>query len=298
MRREVPSSRSNFRSPGIGPAGRGERDPDHSASTIATPFLKRASLALAAAIVFGCAGPGPDRAPKRPPDLSRIPDAVPRTEPRSASGNPTFYEVFGRRYYVLDTASGYRERGIASWYGEKFHGRRTSSGEPYDMYAMTAAHKTLPLPAYVRVTNLQNGKSVVVRVNDRGPFVDNRLIDLSYAAAVKLDMTRSGTAMVEIESIGPSSRQQSAQSRPTPLPEGGMFIQAGAFRSEANAQSLVRRIEAEVPGKHRVFVKQDRIDGQPIYRVRVGPVSGVADFDAIVAQMARIGIPDAYLALD
>jgi len=259
---------------------------------------RRISLALIAVIAAGCAGPAPDRAPKRPPDLSRVPDAVPRAEPRSASGNPPFYEVLGHRYHVLDSASGYRERGVASWYGEKFHGRRTSSGEPYDMYAMTAAHKTLPLPAYVRVTNLQNGKSVVVRVNDRGPFVDNRLIDLSYAAAVKLDMTRAGTAMVEIESIGPSGRQQSVQAAPEVVQAAGMFIQAGAFRSRANAESLVRRIESEVPGPHKVFVRQDRVDGQPIYRVRVGPVAGVDDFDKIVEQMARIGIPDAYLALD
>ncbi len=259
---------------------------------------RAACLVLAAAMLAGCAGPSADRAPKRPPDLSRVPDAVPRSEPRSASGNPRFYEVLGQRYYVLDTASGYRERGVASWYGEKFHGRRTSSGEPYDMYAMTAAHKTLPLPAYVRVTNLQNGKSVVVRVNDRGPFVDNRLIDLSYAAAVKLDMTRSGTAMVEIESIGPSSREHSVQTAAAPSSGDGMFIQAGAFRSKANAESLVRRIESEVPGSHKVFVLQDHVDGQPIYRVRVGPVAGVPDFDRIVEQMARIGIADAYLALD
>jgi len=265
---------------------------------VAAQASRWVAAALVAAFLAGCAGPAADRAPKRPPDVSRVPDAVPRAEPRSASGNPTFYEVLGHRYYVLESASGYRERGVASWYGEKFHGRRTSSGEPYDMYAMTAAHKTLPLPAYVRVTNLQNGKSVIVRVNDRGPFVDNRLIDLSYTAAVKLDMTRSGTAMVEVEAIGPSSRSESPQTMSAPVPEGGMYIQAGAFRSRANAESLVRRIETQVPGGHRVFVKQDHMDGKPIYRVRVGPVAGVDDFDSIVEQMARIGIPDAYLALD
>ena len=259
--------------------------------------LARLGVLLALAVAAGCAGPAPDRAPKRPPDVSGVPDAVPRAEPRSSSGNPPSYEVFGRRYHVLDSASGYRERGVASWYGEKFHGRRTSSGEPYDMYAMTAAHKTLPLPAYVRVTNLQNGKSVVVRVNDRGPFVDNRLIDLSYAAAVRLEMTRAGTAMVEVESVGPSTRREAAETEPTPAPDG-MFVQAGAFRSRANAESLVRMIRSAVPGGHQVFVKQDQMGGQPIYRVRVGPVAGVDDFDRIVEQMARIGIPDAYLALD
>ncbi len=137
--------------------------------------------------------------------MDAIPDAVPRVEPRSARGNPVAYEVFGKRYFILATADGYRERGVASWYGPTFHARPTSSGEPYDMYAMTAAHKTLPIPAYVRVTNLSNGRSVVVRVNDRGPFVDNRIIDLSYTAAHKLDMTRAGTAFVEVEVITPGT---------------------------------------------------------------------------------------------
>src|ERR1019366_1818238 len=116
-------------------------------------------------------------------------------------GNPPFYEVFGKRYYVLPSSADYVEIGVASWYGPGFHEIRTSTHEPYDMYGMTAAHKTLPLPAYVRVTNLQNGRSVVVRVNDRGPFVGNRIIDLSYTAAAKLDMLRNGTAMVEVRSI-------------------------------------------------------------------------------------------------
>ena len=130
---------------------------------------------------------------------------VPRYEPRSRNGNPPFYDVMGKRYFVLSSSVGYVERGVASWYGPGFHKVRTSTGEPYDMYAMTAAHKTLPLPAYVRVTNLQNGRSIVVRVNDRGPFVGNRIIDLSYTAAYKLDMLRNGTAMVEVRSLEPVS---------------------------------------------------------------------------------------------
>jgi rare lipoprotein A len=133
-----------------------------------------------------------------------VPDAIPRVEPRSHYGNPPYYEVFGKRYYVLASSADYVERGVASWYGPGFHRELTSTRESYDMYAMTAAHKTLPLPAYVRVTNLQNGRSVVVRVNDRGPFVGNRIIDLSYSAAARLDMLRDGTAMVEIRSIDPT----------------------------------------------------------------------------------------------
>ncbi|MGN6453259.1 MAG: septal ring lytic transglycosylase RlpA family protein, partial [Steroidobacteraceae bacterium] len=146
----------------------------------------------------------PPAAPAPPPRADTVPDAVPRVEPRSAHGNPPFYDVLGRRYYVLATADGYLDRGVASWYGPTFHGGNTSSGESYDMYAMTAAHKTLPLPCYARVTNLRNGRSVVVRINDRGPFVANRLIDLSYSAAAKLDMIREGTTLVEVRALTPS----------------------------------------------------------------------------------------------
>ena len=122
-------------------------------------------------------------------------------EPRSTRGNPVYYEVFGKRYYLLATAEGYKERGVASWYGPDFHARPTSSGEPYDMYAMTAAHKTLPIPAYARVTNLSNGRSVVVRINDRGPFVRGRIIDVSRAAAERLGMLRAGVVPVRVEQL-------------------------------------------------------------------------------------------------
>lgn len=173
------------------------------------------SLAAVGLALSGCfftrETPRPPPAPapvpaQMPPAAARdIPDAVPRFEPRSAYGNPPFYDVFGKRYFVLSSSADYIERGVASWYGPGFHKVRTSTGEIYDMYSMTAAHKTLPLPAYVRVTNLQNGRSVVVRVNDRGPFVGDRIIDLSYTAAAKLDMLRNGTAMVEVRSVGPAS---------------------------------------------------------------------------------------------
>ncbi|HEX4376898.1 MAG TPA: septal ring lytic transglycosylase RlpA family protein [Steroidobacteraceae bacterium] len=134
-----------------------------------------------------------------------VPDAIPKFEPRSQYGNPPFYTVNGHRYTVLASSNGYVERGVASWYGTEFHGLKTSTGEPYDMFAMTAAHKTLPLPCYARVTNLTNGRSVVVRINDRGPFVDNRIIDLSYSAANRLDMIRRGTAFVQVEVLTPAS---------------------------------------------------------------------------------------------
>ena len=173
-----------------------------------------ATAAVIAAAMSGCGAPRERELPPAthapavppagtPPQAQNVPDAVPHFEPRSIYGNPPYYEVFGKRYYVMASGSDYVERGVASWYGPGFHKELTSTREPYDMYGMTAAHKTLPLPAYVRVTNLQNGRSVVVRVNDRGPFVGNRIIDLSYTAAAKLDMLRDGTAMVEVRTLQP-----------------------------------------------------------------------------------------------
>jgi rare lipoprotein A len=164
-----------------------------------------ALLLLAACATPRRAPPAPAPAPTPPASVMGVPEAVPRAEPRSASGNPPFYEVAGHRYIVLASAAGYRERGVASWYGPDFHGLKTATGERYDMFAMTAAHKTLPIPCYARVTNLSNNRSVVVRINDRGPFVSNRIIDLSYTAASKLDMIRNGTAFVDVEVISPAS---------------------------------------------------------------------------------------------
>ncbi len=156
--------------------------------------------------------PGPRR-PSQPPltagppaSFGDVPDATPREEPRARSGNPESYEQNGQRYRVMDSSEGYQEEGLASWYGEPFHGRRTSSGERYDMYLMTAAHKTLPLPTYVEVTNLDNDRRIVVRVNDRGPFHEGRIIDLSYVAAGKLGMLGAGTARVRVRALDPASR--------------------------------------------------------------------------------------------
>jgi len=241
--------------------------------------------------------------PAAPPSPDSIGDAVPRTEPRAHSGNPPFYDVFGRRYYVLSSSVGYVERGVASWYGPGFHKIRTSTGETYDMYGMTAAHKTLPLPAYVRVTNLQNGRSVVVRVNDRGPFVANRIIDLSYTAAAKLDMLRNGTAMVEVRTVDaplPPAITAAAAVAPAPAPvvapASALFIQAGAFSDPANAERLADRLRGGGYGK--IFVRDDQIAGRRMYRVRIGPVADVAEFDRVVAALDRAGIGDAHLALD
>jgi rare lipoprotein A len=267
---------------------------------------------------------------ERPPPPDSVPDMVPRNEPRSRNGNPPFYDVMGKRYFVLSSSVGYVERGVASWYGPGFHKVRTSTGEPYDMYGMTAAHKTLPLPAYVRVTNLQNGRSIVVRVNDRGPFVGNRIIDLSYTAASKLDMLRNGTAMVEVRTLEPAAPPAAPTAAPliaTPItaadapppspadaaqsPEAAsdvsgavstvpvpraLFIQAGAFSDPNNAERLMQKLRGGGYGK--VFVRDDEIAGRRMYRVRIGPVPNVAEFDRIVAALERAGINDAHLALD
>jgi rare lipoprotein A len=209
---------------------------------------------------------------------------VPRHEPRSARGNPASYEVLGRRYHVLPTAEGYKERGVASWYGPDFHAKTTSSGEPYDMYAMTAAHKTLPIPAYARVTNLTNGRSVVVRINDRGPFVANRIIDLSYTAAHKLDMTRAGTVFVEVEVLTPDSPAPA----PRPLASGTsqLYLQTGAFGVAANAQNLAARLSAAGISSVAV-VAPDR--SSALHRVRIGPIADVATFDMLAERVGKLG---------
>jgi len=234
--------------------------------------------------------------PAAPParGMESIPDAVPRIEPRSAHGNPPFYDVLGRRYYVLASADGYLERGVASWYGPTFHGGNTSSGEPYDMYGMTAAHKTLPLPCYARVTNLRNGKSIVVRINDRGPFVANRLIDLSYTAAAKLDMIREGTTLVEVRALSPTVPDELTRSAAQPPP--ALYVQAGAFADQQHAQRLLARLQAA--GLERVFIASPLQNGTHLYRVRLGPVESVAQFDELTARLTALGIPDARLAIE
>jgi len=272
---------------------------------IGSALIAGSLLLIAGCALVGGGGPsgaGPTRptsipaaAPPVPANIAAIPDAVPRIEPRSRNGNPPIYSVLGRRYTLLPSADGYVERGVASWYGPGFHGVSTSMGEPYDMYAMTAAHKTLPIPCYARVTNLINGRSVVVRINDRGPFVANRLIDLSYSAAAKLDMLRNGTAMVEVRVITPDSPQNQALTRATETPPPTLYVQAGAFAQPANAKGLLLRLQQA--GLTNTFVLPP-LPGSRLYRVRVGPVGSVADFDALAARLATLGVPDARLALD
>jgi rare lipoprotein A len=260
---------------------------------------ERLAASFVLLVVAACSSAPPRRPPSPPQDPGSVPDAVPKAEPRSRSGNPPFYEVDGRRYFVMGSSAGYVERGVASWYGPDFHGGRTANGDKYDMHAMTAAHKTLPLPSHVRVTNLNNGRSVVVRVNDRGPFVDNRIIDLSYAAATKLDIVRQGTALVEVRAVGPHDTTLGAAAASPAARVAGLdelYVQAGAFAEQSNAERLLARLRAS--GVGAAFVRGDDVDGRTLYRVRVGPVPSVAEFDRVVEELRAIGIPDARLALD
>ena len=327
--------------------------------------VRALALPLCAAVAVGMAAcssapprpespsPAATSETETPPPAQAAPDVVPRIERRSRTGNPPFYDVLGKRYFVLSSSVGYVERGVASWYGPGFHKVPTSIGETYDMYGMSAAHKTLPLPAYVRVTNLQNGRSIVVRVNDRGPFVGNRIIDLSYTAASKLDMLRNGTAMVEVRSLDAAPAPAPAPARapaPAPAPAqaleapitaadsapaaapltaspleatspaaplagspvagstiagptvtqvavpAALFIQAGAFSDPKNAERLMEKLRGGGYGK--IFVRDNEIAGRRMYRVRIGPVANVAEYDRIVAALARVGVHDAHLALD
>ncbi|MEN8177092.1 MAG: septal ring lytic transglycosylase RlpA family protein [Pseudomonadota bacterium] len=230
-----------------------------------------------------------------PTDIDSIPDAIPKVEPISRYGNPESYTVFGREYRTLTDRRDYRERGIASWYGSKFHGKRTSSGEPYDMYDMTAAHKSLPLPTYARVTNLQNGQSVVVKINDRGPFHGNRLIDLSYTAAWKLDIAQNGTGLVEVEAIDLSTPE------PVPMPvqvETGLpeiFLQVGAFGSAHNANRLKNRLQTEL--NTDVLIQEAISSDPPLFRVQVGPIASIELCDHLADKLSGLGIPEARLVI-
>jgi rare lipoprotein A len=203
----------------------------------------------------------PDSGPAVPPDISALPEPTPQPEPRARYGNRSPYTVLGKSYRVLADADGYVQRGTASWYGEKFHGRATSSLEPYDMYAFSAAHKTLPLPSYARVTNLDNGRSVVVRINDRGPFHAERIIDLSYAAAHRLGYVQAGSARVEVEAVVPGAGDRSPGKAAS-----GVFVQVGAFSSRDNAEDLRTRVATQLAGEPLEVVSTGNL-----WRLHVGP---------------------------
>ncbi|MGB9429861.1 MAG: septal ring lytic transglycosylase RlpA family protein [Gammaproteobacteria bacterium] len=239
-----------------------------------------------------------------------MPNAIPRYEPKSAYGNPPSYTVAGQTYGVLPDCAGYHERGIASWYGSKFHGGRTSDGETYDMYAMTAANKVLPLPCYVRVTNLQNGSNVIVKVNDRGPFVANRIIDLSYAAAARIGMLGTGTALVDVTAVTPgeplppagpgSNLSQQSGAPPVSAATGTLrqpqiFVQVGAFANQSNAERVLQRLRAAAVNP--AFILTEVQNGITFYKVRIGPISDVSHVDTLTAQLGGLGFANAQVVI-
>jgi rare lipoprotein A len=239
-----------------------------------------------------------------PIDVSAIPEPVPKVEPRSLYGNKSPYTVLGKTYRVLSSARGYDERGIASFYGAKFHGYKTSSLENYDMYAFSAAHKTLPLPSYARVTNLENGKSVIVRINDRGPFHENRLIDLSYAAAVKIGVWPKGTGLVEVRAIDPAYPDEDGSpaeltTQPA-VPSGSarpaIWLQVGAFADLANADRVASRLRSARLAP--VQVSDVEVNGRDIRRVRVGPLDDVDQADRVTNEIEQLGLPRPQVAVD
>ncbi len=288
------------------------------------PFLPAAGLICVLAIGLGACSSSSDKptssrysqsqdtAPDRPIDVSLVMDAVPRVETYSRYGNPPSYVVLGKRYQTLQTHQGYRERGIASWYGTKFHGHRTSSGEPYDMYTMSAAHKSLPLPTYARVTNLENGKSVIVKINDRGPFHENRLIDLSYAAATRLNILSKGTGLVEVEAIDPVNLKPRVEKPPVPASQPkvtrapaardsgkntpSLYLQLGAFANRNNAERLQARMSKSLP--ELLHISEAVSDQKAIYRVRIGPLTSVETADQLTKILAAEGIDSPRVVID
>lgn len=258
-----------------------------------------------------------DRGPSRQIDPSQIREVIPMIEPRTLAGNKSPYTVNGLTYRVMPSEEGYRERGFASWYGEKFHGHKTSNGEIYDMYQISAAHKTMPIPGFLRVTNLENERSIIVRVNDRGPFHSDRVIDLSYAAAYMLGFDNKGTAMVEVEAIvptlaGPGTRPTggavaTAAARTAAAPvratiaEGSasssaaqeQYLQVGAFSDLRAAEQLSAKLRDLT--SRPVFIRsvESGAANQPLHRVRVGPIPDAAEAariaDTVVA--ADLGRP-------
>jgi rare lipoprotein A len=258
---------------------------------------------------------GPGSAP--PPGLEALPDVVPRIEPLHRFANRP-YTVFGREYVPATALRPYKERGMASWYGRKFHGEKTSTGEIYDMYAMTAAHPTLPLPSYARVTNIATGKSVIVRVNDRGPFLHNRVIDLSYAAATKLGILQKGSGEVEVEAIIPIETATTVAAAPlppvasapvavppadataaeSPAPpvapaEGGFVVQLAAFASSANADNFVARLTTST-APIGVEPKVRQVNG--LFRVFVGPYASRDDAKRTADRLRdALGLPSAIV---
>ena len=237
----------------------------------------------------GCSTATHDGPPRHEPDLSAIPNAVPRALPKSRYGNRPSYTVAGKTYHVLASSKGYDKRGIASWYGKKFHGRLTSTREPYDMFAMTAASPDLPIPTFVRVTNLQNGRQAIVKVNDRGPFVGNRVIDLSYAAAKKLGYARQGTTRVEVTALNTGAE-------PIPSHQTGLYLQVASFHSKAQANAALSAAQS-LSWDNSGEVEVAHLSGNQWYRVFLGPLHSAGESDKLIADLQSRGYPGAFTVI-
>jgi rare lipoprotein A len=232
-------------------------------------------------------------------DFSKIPEPVPEALPPSRYGNKSPYSVNGQSYRVLPSAAGYAERGIASYYGTKFNGYKTSNFETYDMYQFSAASKVLPLPSFARVTNLQNGKSVIVRVNDRGPFVPNRIIDLSLAAAVRIGIWPRGTGLVEVQGIDPAHPNAEPAPVTAVTPRTGrqpqLYVQVGAFADTGNTERLASRLRGLNLGAVRVVSAS--VNGRTLQRVQIGPLPDVDTVDRTTARLDSLGLPHSNVAI-
>jgi len=266
------------------PAGQSGRD----ASRVATTQSDRYSLQQ-------------DRAPTTPLNPSLIREVVPEPVARTMAGNRSPYTVNGRTYQVMATEEGFQQTGLASWYGEKFHGHLTSNGEIFDMYQVSAAHTSLPIPSFVRVTNLENQRSIIARVNDRGPFHDNRVIDMSYAAAYRLGFHNQGTALVHVEAVAPgqqgvilASASGAATSTPA-VSASGRYLQAGAFSDLGAAQRLSDRLRSMT--SRPVFIRsiEAAATRQSLHRVRVGPIADSGELQSITDSMLAAGLDEPYV---
>lgn len=249
-------------------------------------------LLLFPIILSACFFESQDGPPTRQVDVTKIPNAVPKIEPKSIYGNPVSYEVNGQRYYVLPGSKGYHATGIASWYGTKFDGQLTSDRETYDMFKMTAAHKTLPLPTYAKVTNLENGRQIIVKINDRGPFENNRLIDLSYVAAKKLGILAKGTGLVEVDAIDPHQTQyipfQNRSIKPNANPQ--IYLQVGAYSNQQNAEHMRQRLQNDLALAANIY--EGYYQNHPIYRVKIGPLTNITEADRVTTRLESIGLPE------
>jgi len=244
------------------------------------------SLALLALV--SCVGNPPSTKDYQPPPISAeaVVEAVPTADPVSRMGNKSPYQVFGKQYTVMPSADGYSEEGIASWYGMKFQGRRTSNGEVFDVYKATAAHKSLPLPSFLRVTNLENNTSMIVRVNDRGPFVDDRLIDVSYGVAVKLGFAEQGIARVRLEHIPVDGTDDWRGTQAADYRQ----LQVGAYQLRSSAEQVAEQIESILGEGVGVHVSSVQHETGTIFRVRVGPVDSSEKLSELQELLAINGL--------